>query len=1404
MPQSIQTMSELMDFASVPYHIITPKDGSPVIEVVQDTMLGAYRLTKNHVRMRDKTFANLQMVNSYFTGALPSPKDAAHHLFSGRQLYSAITPPGFYMKTANKKKMPVMIENGEYVDDDKAGPTDKKVYTDMSKGMLPLIFHDYGPFEVRRFLDNLQRTVCRWLMTSGFSVGISDLVITEKEVMGKLQESIKKMKEDAYKVIKEVRDGEIKKLTMFENNEYLEQELMRILNEATKLASDVGANDDNINRMMNMVNSGSKGKDTNIQQMMACVGQQNVDGKRVGYGYTDRTLPHYVKFDDGPEARGFVTNSFIGGLTPQEVFFHAMGGREGLIDTAVKTSETGYLQRRLIKAMEDCKVYYDQTVRNASGSIVQFIYGEDGMEGTKVEKQRVPTIDQNVFEIAHEHLLVGDKEDKEALKSLKIHMTKAAYDKMNKDKTWKARCRAHYEALLDDRDFIITKVYHKEHNDTVTYPVPFARILSTACNRMKQAGIDKLPADITPAYILDKIDELKRKLYVTDQAQGMRFFHVLLHAYLSPKPLILKHHMKQAMFDWMCGEVERYFKEALCPAGEMVGIIAAQSIGEPSTQLSCAKNTCVRILSGNDLLRGSYNGDIGSFVDALMENHKDKVMDLGNDSTALYLPQDYYVIGVGDDEKTSWRRILEVSRHPAHGGMVTAKTRSGRQTTATLSHSFLKRTKEGKIVPIEGSKLKIGDRIPVARRIPVIENPLTEVEINGHVYRLDKSLGTQIGAYLADGKSPDAAGLEWICAEFAEHIPAWVFSGNLDFINGILDAVMQQGEFTGHTLAHAHDMSVLLAYTGTFAVLGDDGVLRIQTEDDHIPECAEVVASACDALHMDLISDSSSRDIGRRTLQKYIELFKVENAKAGNLPDVAQHIALLEQAVDSSVVWDEIVELEYSEDPKEYVYDFTVPGNDSFMVDCGVIVHNTLDSFHVSGTAAAVKATSGVPRLKELLSVSRNIKTPSLNIYLKPDIATVFDPAEDGDGDVKDERVNEAKMRAMQVLNQLEITRLSELVEKTEIYFDPVLRSEDGAVAEYSTNLTEDKGMMEIYNAFEDLSTFKSDSPWVLRIKINKAKMNAKDLSMMDIYIRLFQSYQRQIECLFTDDNAEELIFRIRLVREDTKADKDGGEDDTIAALKALEHNVLHNVLIKGTAGIQKVSMHTSNRKLYSPETQKFHAVSEWVLDTDGTNLQEILANPNVDAERTISNDVWEIYECLGVEAARAAIYNEVMSVIGENSVNYRHLSLLIDTMTHRGFLFSVDRHGINRGDIGPLAKSSFEETTDMLINASVFSDYDRINGVSANIMLGQLPPCGTGDSDILLDEHKYMVLLSDALKRAHKNARVRAADMDDEGADAGADDGLCNIADLMLDIKIPEKKQNGCVFELPKVVFAT
>src|SRR6202042_3825042 len=119
------------------------------------------------------------------------------------------------------------------------------------------------------------------------------------------------------------------------------------------------------------------------------VGQQNVEGKRIPFGFRKRTLPHFIKDDYGPESRGFVENSYLAGLTPSEFFFHSMGGREGLIDTAVKTAETGYIQRRLIKAMESVMVKYDHTVRNSLGEIIQFIYGEDAMAGEYIEKQKL-------------------------------------------------------------------------------------------------------------------------------------------------------------------------------------------------------------------------------------------------------------------------------------------------------------------------------------------------------------------------------------------------------------------------------------------------------------------------------------------------------------------------------------------------------------------------------------------------------------------------------------------------------------------------------------------------------------------------------------------------------------------------------------------------------------------------------------------------------------------------------------------------------------------------------------------------------------------------------------------------------------------------------------------------------
>ena len=198
-------------------------------------------------------------------------------------------------------------------------------------------------------------------------------------------------KSDVKDLIEQTQLGVFENNTGKSNVEEFETKVNNILNKASSEAGKIGLESlDKDNRFVVMVNAGSKGSDLNISQMISCLGQQNVDGKRIPYGFDQRTLPHYSKFDDSPGARGFVESSYINGLSPQELFFHAMGGRVGLIDTAVKTSTTGYIQRRLIKGLEDLMVGYDMTVRNNKNKIVQFTYGEDCIDTIKVENQLLP------------------------------------------------------------------------------------------------------------------------------------------------------------------------------------------------------------------------------------------------------------------------------------------------------------------------------------------------------------------------------------------------------------------------------------------------------------------------------------------------------------------------------------------------------------------------------------------------------------------------------------------------------------------------------------------------------------------------------------------------------------------------------------------------------------------------------------------------------------------------------------------------------------------------------------------------------------------------------------------------------------------------------------------------------
>jgi DNA-directed RNA polymerase II subunit RPB1 len=221
----------------------------------------------------------------------------------------------------------------------------------------------------------------------------------------------------------------------------------------------------------------------------------------------------------------------------------------------------------------------------------------------------------------------------------------------------------------------------------------------------------------------------------------------------------------------------------------------------------------------------------------------------------------------------------------------------------------------------------------------------------------------------------------------------------------------------------------------------------------------------------------------------------------------------------------------------------------------------------------------------------------------------------------------------------------------------------------------------------------------------------------------------RVFDCVHSDTNApDKIVMRITFGADVVK---------NALSLRFIEDKLLDTVLT-GVDGIGRVYPRDLNKEvMYDEKVGGYTPVKQYVLDVEGTNLLDLSVIPNVDPYRSFSNDVHEIMEVFGIETARIALYQEFMEVFTAEYVNYHHMMMLIDTMTFPGYILSVDRFGMSKNDNGVLAKSSFEETSKVLFNAAISADFDNMRGVSANIMFGQKPPCGTGFVDILVDETK-------------------------------------------------------------------
>ena len=492
----------------------------------------------------------------------------------------------------------VEIRNGRMI----RGQIDKSVLGGGGVGLIQRVCNDFGNIAASDFIDGLQNIITEYMKSHAYSVGISDL-IANKTTNTQIIDVITKKKTEVKNLIDQVHLGIFENKTGKSNEAEFEAKVSNILNSATNEAGGIGTKSLNAsNRFIGLVLSGSKGTDINISQMISCLGQQAIEGKRISYGFDSRTLPHFNKFDDGPLARGFIESSFISGLSPEELFFHAMGGRIGLIDTAVKTSTTGYIQRRLIKGMEDLKVEYDMTVRNGKQRIIQFTYGDDGIDTIKVENQSLPLVAMSLDEIyAHFHMPLDNSS--ETQESAVTAFTKTAYAKMKKDKavtTKKIRDLIDY--MIEMRDLIIQRVFSCLDNKNVQMPVAFVHIINNV--QAQQQINQNSMVDITPLEAMDMISAGFRQLETLYYAPPTLLFKVMYYYYLSPKELLLVKRFNRSALSILISVINLQYKRSIVAPGEMVGMVSAQSIGEPTTQLTLNTFHSAGVASKSNATRG--------------------------------------------------------------------------------------------------------------------------------------------------------------------------------------------------------------------------------------------------------------------------------------------------------------------------------------------------------------------------------------------------------------------------------------------------------------------------------------------------------------------------------------------------------------------------------------------------------------------------------------------------------------------------------------------------------------------------------------------------------------------------------------------------------------------------------
>jgi DNA-directed RNA polymerase II subunit RPB1 len=945
--QSIQARNELENIATCKYQIIGAKNSEPIIGCVQDSLIGAYLLSIDNDISYNLSTNLLSSTKSKSKSSLKKEKN-----FSGLDVFSHIIPKGINSLKKSGDNVIINIKNGELIE----GKLDNSQLSTQKNSIHHYIWDKYGATDTQQFIDNVQRLTINYLNNRGFSIGFKDTIIDDETIASSRELINSKVLLVKHMITQFENEKDNIDLTIIEDS--IKSELNTVMPNIGKVITDTL---DVSNAFYALLKSGAKGSAPNIAQIVGCMGQISHEGSRINKSVNGRALVGFHKHDDTPSARGFIQSNLLEGLKGSEFFFASIAGRSGLIDGAIKTAETGYIQRKLIKALEDLYQRYDGTVRTSDNIIVQHLYGESGIDQVKQTQQKIKVIDMDNDEIKKIFMFSNEE-----IKKLSSKYSEDI-NKINSNI---------YKNMIRYRDDL-RQVYYKSTlnykilEDSFMLPVNFYRLTQEYSEDTNKEF------NLNPKHVLDSIGELlndydnrlivlmdkNNKLLKRDEKNYKFIYRVALNEYLSPKKCIFKYNLSKNSFDNLIKDIKLSFTKSLVEPGEMVGVIAAQSIGEPTSQM-------------------------------------------------------------------------------------------------------------------------------------------------------------------------------------------------------------------------------------------------------------------------------------------------------------------------------------------------------------------TLDSKHSAGQAGKKSVTlSGLPRVKEIFSYSKNMKTPSTMVFFNENIHT-------------------NKKDVNRVASYFKHLTIKELINTAEIYYDT-----DGNDS-LSKILKDDNAKNPFYinNDKVDIKNL----PFVFRLTMNIESMMDKETTLLDIKTKFITYWYKNFSTLKNiKRNLKDVLMNV-----DNLAILSNNSDIIHIRFKMSNYNynllttflniVLDTITLKGIDNINGTILNHEMIVNFDNSGKKV-IDKEYVVETEGINLIGLKYLKGIDHNRTIINDVNLTYRYYGIEAARSIIVKELVSAFGSGGagINYTHISLLVDFMTHPGEIISIDRHGLNKIDNEPLSKASFEKTMEHFVNAALFNETDYLESVSSKVLVGKVVTGGTGAFDLLFDTEK-------------------------------------------------------------------